>query len=188
LIDSVSALVVDDLADGRRILGERLEEAGFEVFYAVDGMDALRVFLSVEPDLVVTDARMPRLDGTGLVRRLREISDVPVVVMTAYGSIPDCEEALRVGADRYFELRRGLEQIGDVARELVGRTSSADDGITATRVRRLAQDELRASLRMNLIECRGNIAEMARRMGRDRSTIRYHLRRMGMLGSDRNRI
>lgn len=186
-----SALVVDDLADGRRALGARLSEAGFQVVYAEDGLEALVQFFRTHPDLVVTDAQMPRLDGIALVREIRAISDVPVVVMTSVGSIPDCEQALRLGADRYLQVGRDLDRIGEVARGLLGDDASrtrpswrpGDREITATEARTLAREELRMALQQHLVDCRGNIAEIARRMGRDRSTIRYHLRRMGMLQS-----
>jgi DNA-binding NtrC family response regulator len=191
---SESALIVDDLADGREILGDRLARAGFAISYAADGLAAFNAFVQNQPDLIVTDSQMPRLNGIGLVRRVREISDVPVVMITAFGSIPDCEEAMRVGADRYLQFRRDLDRVGQVARELVtvrharkdgnGRSNPAHRAMTANDARLLAQQELRDELQKHLIDCRGNIAEMARRMGKDRSTIRYHLRRLGMLDTE----
>jgi DNA-binding NtrC family response regulator len=185
------ALVVDDLEAAREIVGRRLEEAGFAISYASDGLDALGRFARDEPDLVVTDCQMPRLDGIGLIERIRESSNVPVVMVTAFGSIPACEQAMRAGADRYLQLRPDLDRLAGVARELVTlrsgliRPRSDDLCVTAVEVRRAALRERRDDLQRLLIECRGNIAEMARRMGRDRSTIRYHLRRMGLLVSAR---
>ena len=197
------ALVVDDLIEAREIVGDRLCEVGFAVGYAADGLDALNAFAREEPDLIVTDWQMPRLNGIGLVRRIREISDVPVVMLTAFGSIPDCEEAMRVGVDRYLQFRRDLHRVGAIALELikdsavkaegvarasripatgVGRISnSAVIRMTAAEARSLAQQELGEELQKQLSACKGNISEMARRMGKDRSTIRYHLQRLGML-------
>ena len=181
------ALVVDDLANARKAVGEQLSRVGFDVCYAEDGFAALTVFGRVRPDLIVTDCQMPRLDGLGLLRRVRAVSDVPVVMITAFASISDCEEAIRLGANRYLQFRRDLDGVGSVACELVG--SSPSEGelprfavMTARRARSLAREELRSELERLLVECRGNIAEMARRMGRDRSTIRYHLHQLGMLG------
>ncbi len=191
------ALVVDDLAEAREILGASLAKAGFMISYAADGMDAFSAFVRDQPDLIVTDWQMPRLNGLGLVRRVREISNVPVVMITAFGSIPDCEEALRVGADRYLQFRHDLDRVGEVARELVSIKTQTDRvadrrksvlcGVTAAEARSLAQQELRKELQKQLIACGGNIAEMGRRMGRDRSTIRYHLKRMGMLQLEERR-
>lgn len=61
------------------------------------------------------------------------------------------------------------------------RPDSASGALTAAGARLLARRELREELQKQLLDCRGNIAEMARRMGKDRSTIRYHLHRQGML-------
>ncbi len=184
------ALVVDDLPQAREAVGERLNQVGFSISYAGDGLEALSVFASEPTDLIVTDRQMPRLDGLGLLRRVREISDVPVVLLTTFATIPDCEQAMRVGADRYLQFRHDLDRIGEIARELVGEGVSLDretpavGGITAAHARWIAQEERRAALERHLVECRGNIAEMARRMGKDRSTIRYHLRRFGMLAPE----
>jgi DNA-binding NtrC family response regulator len=188
---SMHALIVGDRVEGRQIVDRRLADAGFLVSVAKDGVEAFEAFLCDEPDVVVTDWQMPRLNGIGLLRRIREISDVPVVVMAGFGSIPDCEEAMRIGASRYLQFRRDVDRIGSVARELVKESASSgrvferrgkrDRAMTAHEARALARLELREALQRHLIECRGNIAEIARRMGKDRSTIRYHLRRHGML-------
>ena len=190
------ALVVDDLAETREILGHRLAEVGFKVTYAADGLDAYDVFVGDESDLIVTGGQMPRLNGLGLVRRIREISNVPVIMLAEFGSIPDCEEAMRVGVDRYLQLGRDLERVARIARALVREDAARvarkidwasplsariEVGMTAAEARSLAERELGAELQKQLFDCRGNIAEMARRMGKDRSTIRYHLRRLGML-------
>lgn len=181
------ALVVDDLPYARKAVGEQLSRVGFDLYYAEDGFAALAVFGKVQLDLIVTDCQMPRLDGLGLLRRVREVSDVPVVMITAFASISDCEEAIRLGANRYLQFRRDLDGVGSVACELVGGSPSKGGlrklaVMTAGRARSLAREELRGELERLLVECRGNVAEMARRMGRDRSTIRYHLRQLGMLG------
>lgn len=187
---SWSVLVVDDHAEARGVLADRLVRAGFEPSYAEDGFEALGVFGRNPSDLILTDRRMPGLDGIGLVRRIREISDVPIIMITAFASVSDCEEAMRVGANRYLDYRRDLDRVGSVARELVGRAvcvpgPATSRAITATEVRLQAKLELQRELQSLLVECRGNIAEVARRMGKDRSTIRYHLRRLGMLNEQR---
>lgn len=192
------ALVVDDPTEARRRIGDRLAAVGFEIAYADDGLDAFSTFVRHRSNLIVTDRQMPRLNGIGLVRRIREISDVPVVMITAEGSIPDCEEAMRVGVDRYLQFGRDLDRVGEIARELIQHHALRAlalkragglprhfhfdrAGMTASGARSLARRELREELERHLFECGGNIAEVARRMGKDRSTIRYHLRRLEML-------
>jgi DNA-binding NtrC family response regulator len=198
------ALVVDDLESGRRVVGRGLIEAGFEISYACDGLEAMERLHEGWPDVIVSDFQMPRVDGLQLLQRVREVSDVPLVMITVFGSIPDCEAAMRQGADRFLQFARDSERVGEVARGLVeavrervgparapgGRLCRAspldqqDMPCTAEEVRARVQRELRSELQRLLVECRGNIAEMARRLGRDRSTVRYHLRRLGLLASE----
>jgi DNA-binding NtrC family response regulator len=187
---SWAALVVDELAESRRMLGDRLVRVGFDLSYAEDGLVALRAFERCSPDVILMGRKVPRLDGVGLVRRIREVSDVPVVMIAVTVSVSDCEEAMRAGANRYLDFGRDLDRVASVACELVARrTSSLPNllnrrSITAAEARSHAKRELRRELETLLVECRGNIAEMARRMGKDRSTIRYHLRRLGMLDEE----
>ena len=78
-------LVVDDEASIRRILETRLSMIGYNVITACDGNEALECFRNTEPDLVVLDVMMPKLDGYGVCQELRKESDVPIVMLTALG-------------------------------------------------------------------------------------------------------
>jgi len=197
------ALVVDDLESGRMIVGRGLIDAGFEISYACDGVEAMVRLRETQPDVIVSDFQMPRLDGLQLLQRVREVSDVPFVMITVYGSIPDCERAMRQGADRFLQFARDSERVGEVARALVEAARERAGAVhgsggklpevapiddprrvpcTAEEARARVQRELQHELQRLVVECRGNIAEMARRLGRDRSTVRYHLRRLGLLG------
>lgn len=181
-------LVVEGQGAAREVVRHALGEAGFRLRFAAAGEEALRCFQTESLDLIVTDHHLPRVDGIELVRRIRAESDVPVVILTACGSIPDCERAMRAGADRFLQTRRDAERLARVARELVEsrgsrRNAASTPELTAEQARALGQRELQNRLKRLVVECRGNIAEIARRMNRDRSTIRYHLRRMGLLES-----
>jgi DNA-binding NtrC family response regulator len=179
-----TALVVDDTAEARALLRERLEAAGFRVSQARDAFHALERLPEVVPDLVVTDLRMPGQDGIDLVRRIREFSDVPVIVITAYPSVPTCESALRCGAQRFLRWRHDLDRLGEVAQALLRERRAAGSGeaavrdVEAARLRR--RDELRDQLERLIVECHGNIARMAERLGRDRATVVYHLKKFGL--------
>ncbi|NII54059.1 sigma-54 dependent transcriptional regulator [Luteibacter sp. SG786] len=95
-------LVVDDEAKMRRILELSLKSMGHDVEQASDGQEALAILETGSFDLVLTDLRMPRLDGIGLLRALREAdNDIPVIVMTAYGTIETAVAAMKVGAADY---------------------------------------------------------------------------------------
>ncbi|MDV3237628.1 MAG: sigma-54 dependent transcriptional regulator [Gammaproteobacteria bacterium] len=96
-------LVVDDEAKMRRLLELALKGLGHEVVQAEDGEAALAAFDTAPFDLVLSDLRMPRMDGLQLLRALRERGeDVPVIVLTAYASIETAVEAMRLGAADYM--------------------------------------------------------------------------------------
>jgi OmpR family response regulator RpaB len=94
-------LVVDDEASIRRILETRLSMIGYQVVTACDGLEALELFRSCHPDLVVLDVMMPKLDGYGVCQELRKESDVPIVMLTALGDVADRITGLELGADDY---------------------------------------------------------------------------------------
>lgn len=96
-------LVVDNEAKMRRILELSLKTMGHEVEQASDGAEALTMIERSSFDLVLTDLRMPRKDGIGLLHALRERGDdVPVIVMTAYGTIETAVAAMKLGAADYI--------------------------------------------------------------------------------------
>jgi DNA-binding response OmpR family regulator len=94
-------LVVDDDEDIRALVRELLQRAGFEVVEEANGRAALRVFHSARPDLVVLDVAMPELSGWETLERIRDLSDVPVLMLTAKDAAADRVRGLRSGADDY---------------------------------------------------------------------------------------
>ena len=92
-------LVVDDEANLRRVLSVQLEREGFEVHTAEDGQQATEVFRQHHVDLIISDLRMPKLDGMGLLRAsMQDDPTRPVVIVTAHGTIDSAVEALKNGA------------------------------------------------------------------------------------------
>ncbi len=94
-------LLADDEASIRRILETRLSMIGYQVVTACDGNEALELFKRYEPDLVVLDVMMPKLDGYGVCQELRKESDVPIVMLTAMADVADRITGLELGADDY---------------------------------------------------------------------------------------
>nr|QUE28385.1 OmpR [Porphyrostromium japonicum] len=94
-------LVVDDEASIRRILETRLSMIGYEVITAKNGEEALVLFRTEYPTLVVLDVMMPKLDGYGVCQELRKESDVPIIMLTALGDVSDRITGLELGADDY---------------------------------------------------------------------------------------
>ena len=102
-MDPKRILVVDDEAKMRRLLEMALKDMGHNVVQAEDGIAALSACDEAPFDLVLTDLRMPRLDGMGLLRTLRERGDdAPVIVLTAFATIESAVEAMKLGASDYI--------------------------------------------------------------------------------------
>ena len=87
-------LVVDDEPAVRRVLSMRLQLAGYRVVCAEDGEEALEKFAAEQPDLVVLDVMMPKLDGFAVCRRLRAESAVPIVFLSSLDAIAEKVAAL----------------------------------------------------------------------------------------------
>ena len=104
-------LVVDDDDDIRLLLEELLRGAGYDVATATDGRAALRVFHTTSADLVVLDLSMPELDGFETLERLRDLSDVPVILLTARGGEIDKVRGFRAGADDYVVKPFGRQEL-----------------------------------------------------------------------------
>jgi len=96
-------LVVDDEANAREALAELLEDDGYETETAADGEKALAMLERFRPNVVLTDLKMPNLDGIGLIERGRPRAPATAfIVMTAFGSIENAVEAIKMGADNYL--------------------------------------------------------------------------------------
>ncbi len=95
-------LVVDDEPAVRRILETRLRMAGYTVILAGDGEEALSQFYREQPDLVVLDVMLPKLDGFGVCRQLRAESSVPIIIVSALDNTSEKVAGLELGADDYL--------------------------------------------------------------------------------------
>ena len=104
-------LVVDDEPLLVRTLAINLRARDYEVETAQDGRSALQAFHEREPDLIVLDLGLPDLDGVEVLRRVREVSEVPVIVLSARSESVDKVEALDVGADDYVTKPFGMEEL-----------------------------------------------------------------------------
>ncbi|MGH9088070.1 MAG: response regulator transcription factor [Acidimicrobiales bacterium] len=110
-------LVIEDDTDIWRSLEILLGRAGYVTDWATDGVDGLDHFADEPPDLVVLDLGLPRLDGWAVLERLRQLGDVPILVLTARGMEQEKVRGLTSGADDYLTKPYGNE-------ELVARVSS----------------------------------------------------------------
>ncbi|MGE5407994.1 MAG: response regulator transcription factor [Syntrophothermus sp.] len=96
-----TVLVVEDDPDIRRLVVSLATRSGMEGLEAADGRAAIRAFFEHRPDLVVLDIGLPEVDGWQVLERIRELSEAPVLVLTAAGSKPERVRGLEGGADDY---------------------------------------------------------------------------------------
>ena len=99
---ALKILVVDDEPDILELVQTRLEMAGYETIAAESGEEALKSFFVTRPDLALLDLEMPGMDGFELCERIRQMSDVPIIFLTAFGSEVHRIKGLQVGADDYI--------------------------------------------------------------------------------------
>ncbi len=96
-------LVIDDDPSLRRVLEYNLQEEGYEVFTAATGEEGLRVFDKYIPDLVITDMKMPDMDGFRVMQGIKErCSDTLVIIITAFGAVDSAVKAMKMGAYDYI--------------------------------------------------------------------------------------
>jgi DNA-binding response OmpR family regulator len=113
-------LVVDDKASVRQLLQEYLTEQGFHVSAAADGQEAIYEARRVQPDLILLDIMMPRMDGYEFLRQYRKERHTPVIIITAKEEETDAVLGLELGADDYiikpFRMRELVSRIRAVLR------------------------------------------------------------------------
>ena len=104
-------LVVDDEQEITLVLRSGLTKHGFDVRVAGEGQSALELFQAWTPDLVISDLSMPNMNGLKLCQRLREISDVPIIILSVKGDEGTKVEALDAGADDYLTKPFGMGEL-----------------------------------------------------------------------------
>ena len=98
----MNILVVEDEGDIRELIKISLEDEGYNVIPACDGLEAMDILKKKDMDLVILDVMMPRLDGFNLLRKIREFSTIPVIFLTARTNEMDKVLGLEMGADDYM--------------------------------------------------------------------------------------
>jgi len=118
-------LIVDDELSIIKLLRANLEAKGYEVLAAMDGAEALQTFEMELPDLVILDIMMPKMDGFEVCRRLREWSQIPIIMLSARGDVSDKVKCLDIGADDYITKPFGAGELIARVRAVLRRTEVA---------------------------------------------------------------
>ncbi|MDX6455267.1 MAG: hypothetical protein QOD48_1374, partial [Gaiellaceae bacterium] len=124
-MSELKLLVVDDDEDIRVLVATLLERTGANVRQAPNGREGLREFHAWRPDLVVLDVNMPELDGWAVLERIRDMSDVPVLMLTARGEELERVRGLQAGADDYLVKPFGKQELVARVQALLRRASRA---------------------------------------------------------------
>jgi two-component system KDP operon response regulator KdpE len=131
-----------------------LKSRGYDVRVAADGLTALETFGDWNPELVITDLAMPNMDGLELCRRLRLISQVPIIVLSAKGEEKIKVEALDIGADDYVTKPFGIDELLARVRASLRRAASPVSGEAAPTV--LEAGDFRVDLESRVVTVRGH--------------------------------
>jgi len=150
-----SVLVVDDEAMVREVVCAYLDREGFSTYEAIDGEAALRCVTEREPDLIVLDVMLPKLDGFSVITELRKHTQVPVILLTARAEEVDRVLGLELGADDYVVKPFSPRELAARVRSVLRRTNSVEHR-TAT----LEFDDLVIDGATRDVVVRGNRVEM----------------------------
>jgi two-component system, OmpR family, KDP operon response regulator KdpE len=145
-------LLAEDEVALRDFVNRNLRARGFEVLEASNGLEAMAVWEREDPDLLILDIMMPRMDGLEVCRRVREYSSVPIIVLTALDAESDKVMALDLGADDYLSKPFGVEELlarmRAVLRRTQGETTQHGSGVKQF-------DDLEVDLAGHIVRLRG---------------------------------
>jgi len=131
---SMLILVVDDDPPSVKMISFLLQEEGYEVIAAANGVEALRLVEERAPDLIILDIMMPHIDGLEVCRRIRERSNVPIIFLSAKGETSDRVLGLDMGADDYLAKPFEPAELLARVRAVLRRTESGATTLGMTRI------------------------------------------------------
>ena len=153
----IKVLVVDDEPKIRMFIRANLEARDYEVYLAQDGVEAVEMAGRVDPDVTVLDVNMPRMDGIEACRRIREWTDMPIIILSVREEEKDKVRALDEGADDYLTKPFGIEEL--LARIRVALRHSAG-AAPATPV--FTAGHLEVDLSKRVVKRQGQIVKLTR--------------------------
>jgi OmpR family response regulator RpaB len=164
-MDKQKILVIDDEASIRQIVETRLKLAGYDVITAADGVEALEQASTHQPDLIVLDIMMPKLDGFEVCRELRKNMTTPIIMLTAKGDITDRIAALELGADDYVVKPFSPRELEARIKAVLRRTHTDQAKQTVINVDKLTIDTgkrqvLKSGEKVKLTEMEFNLLEL----------------------------
>ena len=156
--NSSTILLVDDEDSIQTLLTYPLERDGYRVVQARDGEEALRRFADEDVDLVVLDVMLPRLDGLEVCKRLRSVSSVPIIMLTARGEELDKVLGLELGADDYITKPFSIREFRSRVRALLRRAASPH--VERDRDEVIQRGELRIDIPRRTVQVRDETVQL----------------------------
>ena len=165
-------LIVDDTVDTVELLRKRFRAEGYETVEAYDGEEALDKVAETHPDLVILDVMMPKLDGFGVCRRLKEnpaTRTMPVLMLTAKTEVPDKIQGLDTGADDYLTKPFDYKELSARVRSLLNKKMANEELAEKEKAEALDQmvDEVSHEVRNPLVAIGGFARRVLKNMAAD---------------------
>jgi len=158
-MNNTAVLVVDDEKALLEFVRHNLEGRGYKIFTASNGLEALAIFNQEVIELVILDVMMPDMNGLETIRRIRESSTVPIVVLSALGEEKDKVQALNLGADDYLTKPFGVGEL--LARvEAVQRRARWSSAVHVQEHSQLAYGEIVVDINLHRVMARGEAIEL----------------------------
>lgn len=133
-MNTITVLVVDDEKPLRDFVRRNLEIRGYKVLTAANGLEAMALFTTSQVDLAILDLMMPHLDGLETTRRMRELSHVPIIILTALGEEADKVRAFDLGADDYLTKPFGVGELLGRIKAVLRRSRWTEPGTSEERI------------------------------------------------------
>jgi len=150
-------LVVDDEPKIRMFIRANLEARGYEVHLAQDGIEAVETAARIDPDVVVLDVNMPRMNGIEACRRIREWADMPIIILSVRDEEADKVKALDEGADDYVTKPFGIEEMLARIRVALRRSAGARSALPV-----FTGADLEVDFSKRVVKRRGQIVKLTR--------------------------
>ncbi len=148
-------LIVDDDTDLIKLLKLSLEKENFAVFFAQDGAEGIKAAFEIQPHLIILDLMMPQMDGYEACSRLREMTNIPILLLTARTQNDDIVRGFQVGADDYVTKPFSQNELKARVRALLRRNSYEDKLI-----KKYSDDVLNINLETQKVFLRGDPLEL----------------------------
>ncbi|HEX6305308.1 MAG TPA: response regulator transcription factor [Anaerolineales bacterium] len=156
-MNNPTVLVVDDEVSLRDFVRRNLEVRGYNVLTAANGLEALAIFNTHTISLVILDVMMPRMDGQETIRRIRQNSTIPIVILSALGEESDKVQALNLGADDYLTKPFGVGELLARVQAVLRRAQWIE---TPVREGQIVRGDIIADLERHRVSVRGADIEL----------------------------